>query len=53
MTFLFNMSMLTDYKSYKKFTPQYSEWKTERNLAEAKRIEYLKKHPEEIKEEDI
>ena len=45
--------MFSDYKSYKTFAPQYSEWKAGRDLAEAKRVEYLKRHPEEIKQEDI
>ena len=29
------------------------EWKSERDLAEAKRVEYLRKNPNEIKQEDI
>ena len=45
--------MFSDYKSYKTFAPQYSEWKAGRDLAEAKRVEYLKRHPEEIRQEDI
>ena len=45
--------MFSDYKSYKTFAPQYSEWKAGRDLAEAKRVEYLKRNPEEIKQEDI
>ena len=45
--------MFGDYKSYKTFAPQYSEWKAGRDLAEAKRVEYLKRNPEEIKQEDI
>ena len=45
--------MFGDYKSYKTFAPQYFEWKAGRDLAEAKRVEYLKRNPEEIKQEDI
>ena len=47
------MSMFGDYKSYKKFAPEYSEWKAERLSAEAKRIEYLRQNPSEIKHDDI
>ena len=47
------MSMFGDYKSYRKFAPQYPQWKTEKDLAEAKRLAYLKNNPSEIKTEDI
>ena len=47
------MSMFGDYKSYKKYEPAYDSWKYNRDLAEAKRMAYLKKHPQEINEEDI
>ena len=47
------MSTFGDYKSYKNFAPQYSEWKTTRDFAEAKRITYLKQNPHEIREKDI
>ena len=45
--------MFGDYKSYKKFAPQYSEWKAGRDSAEAKRVEYLRQNPSEIKHDDI
>ena len=38
---------------YKKYQPQYDTWKFKRDLAEAKRLEYLKQHPEEKNPEDI
>ena len=47
------MSTFGDYKAYKNFAPQYSEWKTTRDFAEAKRIAYLKQNPHEIREIDI
>lgn len=47
------MSMFGDYKSYKKFAPQYPEWKSARNLTEAKRQEYLRRNPSEINAKDI
>ena len=45
--------MFGDYKSYKKFAPEYSNWKNARDLQNAKRVEYLRNHPEEIKQDDI
>ena len=53
MRFNKNMSMFGDYKSYKTFAPQYAEWKQARNVAEAKRVEYLKRNPNAINPEDI
>ena len=47
------MSMIADYKTYRKFVPDYAEWKSGRDLADAKRVEYLRKNPNEIKQEDI
>ncbi len=47
------MSIFGDYKSYKKYAPQYSEWKNARNLAEAKRQEYLRQNPTAINQDDI
>ena len=47
------MSMLDDYKSYKKYEPVYANWKYNRDLMEAKRMAYLKEHPQEINKEDI
>ena len=47
------MSMFSDYKTYRKFVPNYAEWKLGRELADAKRVEYLRQNPGEIKQEDI
>ncbi|MBE6345524.1 MAG: LacI family transcriptional regulator, partial [Spirochaetaceae bacterium] len=47
------MSMFGDYKSYKLYEPQYAEWKSARDLAEAKRQEYLKQNPNEFNSKDI
>ena len=47
------MSMFGDYKSYKKFAPQYPEWKSARDLTEAKRQEYLRRNPSEINTQDL
>lgn len=45
--------MFGDYKSYKNFAPQYADWKYDRDLAEAKRIEYLSLHPQDMDIKDI
>lgn len=47
------MSMFGDYKSYKKFAPQYPEWKSARDVSEAKRQEYLRRNPSEINAQDL
>lgn len=47
------MSTFGDYKAYKQYSPAYDMWKAKRNLAEAKRQEYLRLHPEEINPEDV
>ena len=47
------MSMFGDYKAYRKFAPDYSQWKNNRDLAEAKRKEYLRQNPNEINTDDI
>ena len=45
--------MFGDYKSYRKYAPQYADWKNARNIAEARRVEYLKRNPNAINPEDI
>ena len=47
------MSTFEDYKTYRRFAPQYQDWKQARDLAEAKRQSYLRQNPDEIKYEDI
>ena len=47
------MSMFGDYKAYKKYEPAYQSWKSERDILNAKRVEYLKKNPEKINKDDI
>lgn len=47
------MSMFGDYKAYKKFEPGYASWKLNRDLNEAKRLEYLRQNPSEINPQDI
>lgn len=47
------VSTFGDYKSYKKYAPQYAEWKDTRDLADAKRQEYLRQNPSAINQDDI
>ena len=47
------MSTFGDYKSYKKYAPQYTEWKATRDLADAKRQEFLRQNPSAINQDDI
>ena len=47
------MSMFGDYKSYKKYAPEYKNWKEIRNLAETKRLKYLQQNTSEINPQDI
>lgn len=51
--FINSMAMVSDYKSYKKFAPEYSSWKSLRNNEEAKRLEYLRQNPSEITYQNI
>ena len=47
------MPAISDYKSYKKFEPEYADWKYKRELADAKRIKYLEENPDKIDQEDV
>ncbi len=47
------MSTFSDYKLYKQYEPEYSGWKLQRDTQNAKRLEYLKKHPELNNKQDI
>ena len=50
---MYAMSTFGDYKSYKRFAPQYKDWKDSRDLEEAKRQEYIKLNPDAINKEDV
>ena len=47
------MSTFGDYKSYKKYEPAYVSWKKNQDIAEAKRLAYLKQNPDAVSNEDI
>jgi membrane protein len=47
------VSAFGDYKAYKKYEPAYPGWKYARDAAESKRMEYLRRHPESIDQNDI
>ena len=47
------MEILNNYKSYKKYLPEYSDWSENQNLKNARRLEYLRRNPDKIRAEDI
>lgn len=47
------MDIVNNYKSYKQYLPDYANWRDEQDLNRAKRLDYLKKHPEKMNAEDI
>ncbi|MBR6126746.1 hypothetical protein IKQ21_03590, partial [bacterium] len=47
------MSTIGDYRIYKQYEPAYNDWKLKRDILNAKRVEYLRQHPEERNEKDI
>lgn len=47
------MDIMNTYKAYRQFIPEYVTWRDEQDLKNAKKLEYLKQHPENLKEEDI
>ena len=47
------MSLFGDYKAYKKYYPDYQNWKNNRDQNEAKRLLYLEQNPNEIDKNDI
>ena len=47
------MEILNNYKNYKQYLPEYSSWAEQQDLESAKRIEYLKRNPDKMNEDDI
>ena len=47
------MSTISDYKLYKQYEPAYKDWRKERSIKDAKRLEYLKQNPSAINQDDI
>lgn len=47
------MTIIGDYKSYKKYANLYPDWKFRHDLAEAKRAEYLKRNPNDFNPDDL
>ncbi len=47
------MSAFGDYKSYKQFEPAYEGWHSRREYVDARRLEYLRRNPEKIDNNDI
>ena len=46
------MSKINDYLEYRKYKPEYQNWKNNRNLQTAKKLEYLKTNPIDDKQKD-
>ena len=47
------MEILSNYKSYRQYLPEYASWSKDQDLESAKRLEYLKRNPEKMSEADI
>lgn len=47
------MDVFDNYKKYRQYKPEYTEWKKNQDLQEAKRQQYLKNNPAESNNEDI
>lgn len=50
---LLPMEILNNYKSYKQYLPEYSNWSEKQDLENARRVEYLKQNPDKMSKEDI
>ena len=47
------MEVLNNYKDYKKYLPEYLSWRNDKDLAIARRLEYLKNNKDKINPDDI
>lgn len=47
------MKVYGNYKEYKKYLPEYKEWRDKQELDGARRREYLKQNPDKINQDDI
>ena len=47
------MEILSNYKNYRQYLPEYSNWADKQDLENAKRLEYLKRNPDKMNEGDI
>lgn len=47
------MEVYRNYKKYRQYVPEYEEWKKQRNLQEAKRLEYIKNNPDAVNKDDL
>jgi len=47
------MEVVNNYKNYRKYLPEYSEWKEKQDIQREKRLEYLKQNPDKMNAEDI
>lgn len=47
------MELINNYKNYKKYVPEYNDWRDKQDLEREKRLQYLKANPDKINEADI
>lgn len=47
------MDVINSYKSYKKYLPEYAQWRDKQDLERERRLEYLNKNPDKMNSEDI
>ena len=47
------MEVYQNYKKYRQYVPEYEEWKRQRNLQEAQRLEYIKNNPDAVNKDDM
>lgn len=47
------MGIISNYKDYRQFLPEYADWSNTQDLENAKRTEYLQKNPQKMNETDI
>lgn len=47
------MEVVNNYKSYKKYLPEYASWRDNQDLKREKRLEYLRQNPDKMNPEDI
>lgn len=47
------MEIVNNYNDYKKFVPEYSSWRDKQDLQREKRLEYLRRNPDKINQNDV
>lgn len=47
------MELTNNYNSYKKYVSDYESWRDKQDLAQLRRLSYLKQHPDKMNSADI